>query len=67
MKRSQGKCKILNLGRNNPRKQYMLEYDQLENRSAEKDHEVLVDLPLTLSWQCTLAAWKANCLSVGLH
>ena len=37
MQFSKGKCKVLHLGRNNPRHQYMLGDAQLENSLEEKD------------------------------
>ena len=37
MKVNKDECKILRLGRNNPRHQYMLWTDWLEISSAEKD------------------------------
>jgi len=49
MKLNKWKCKILHLGRNNPRHQYMLGAAQLENSLAEKDLGVLVDTRLNMS------------------
>ncbi|GAB0186330.1 mitochondrial enolase superfamily member 1 [Grus japonensis] len=60
MKLNKGKHKVLLLGRNNPKHQYMLEAERLENTSAEKDFEVLVDNKLSMSQQCTLMAKKAK-------
>jgi len=37
MKFSQGECRVLHLGRNNPRHQYRLGADLLESSSAERD------------------------------
>ncbi|KAK4816624.1 hypothetical protein QYF61_019323 [Mycteria americana] len=53
-------CKVLHLGRNNPRQQYMLGAAQLESSLAEKVLEVLVDTKLNVSQQHVLDPEKAN-------
>ncbi|KAK4832368.1 LOW QUALITY PROTEIN: hypothetical protein QYF61_021967 [Mycteria americana] len=56
---NRGKCKVLHLGRNNPRHQYMLGAAQLESCLAEKELVVLGDIRLNMIQQCDLAVKKA--------
>jgi len=62
MKFKNGKCRALHLQRNKPIHQYGLEASCLERNFAEKDLGVLVDIKVTMSQQCALAAKKTSSL-----
>ena len=60
MKYNKGKCRVLHLGKNNPRYQYRLGTDLLESRVGERDLRVLVNSRMTISQHCALVAKKTN-------
>ncbi|KAK4831677.1 hypothetical protein QYF61_018674 [Mycteria americana] len=60
LKLNKEKCKVLYVGRNNPRHQYMRRATHLGSSLAEKDLGVLVDTRLNMSQQCAFVAKKTT-------
>jgi len=57
---NKGKCRVLQLGKNNPMHQYRLREDLLESSSAERDLGVLVNYESAVCPGCQKGQWHSG-------
>jgi len=60
VKSDRAKCKVLHMGRGNPKHKYRLGRECIESSPEEQDFGALLDEKLSVTQQCALAAQKTN-------